>query len=325
MALPDGGQQQQSSFVAPQVLLITAAFFVPIALPSLFGWVNGLLAVPVFLLFALTGDDRLAGRQLFNGILIAAGGALLVKQGILIVFGLSMLPLGYSLYRSSRLQLDAVAAGTRGGIVLALSWFVFWAVYGITAGTNPYANLLLMLDGSFGRIIEIYRNSADLPPDVLYSLEQIVTEIRNFLPKVLPGLLAGSVLITVWLNLVISGSLIQRLRPEQTYWQRYPYWSLPDRVVWLAIGAGLLTLAGRGSLQNTGYCLVIVAAILYFFQGLAVFIHFLDRLKVPAYLRIVLYVILAVQSYGILILSVIGIADIWFDFRRLNRDEQIND
>jgi len=57
---------------------------------------------------------------------------------------------------------------------------------------------------------------------------------------------------------------------------------------------------------------------------MAIFIHLLDRWKVPAYLRIVLYVILAVQSYGLLLLAVIGIADIWMDFRKLAGDTKTN-
>jgi cbb3-type cytochrome oxidase subunit 3 len=57
---------------------------------------------------------------------------------------------------------------------------------------------------------------------------------------------------------------------------------------------------------------------------MAVFIHYLDRWKVPRYLRIILYVILAVQSYGLLLLSMVGVADIWFNFRKMTRDEQAN-
>jgi uncharacterized protein YybS (DUF2232 family) len=117
---------------------------------------------------------------------------------------------------------------------------------------------------------------------------------------------------------------MHRLRPEETTWPQYSRWKLPERLVWIAIVGGILAVIGQGVLKNGGYCLVIISAILYFFQGLAVFIHLLDKWKVPGYLRIVLYVIVAVQSYGMLLLSVLGLADIWFDFRKLNTDEQLN-
>ena len=47
-----------------------------------------------------------------------------------------MLLLGYSLYRSSKRGDDPATAGAKGVVTLGLSWFVFWAVYGIIAGIN---------------------------------------------------------------------------------------------------------------------------------------------------------------------------------------------
>jgi len=324
MVRPDSGQQRGAAFLAVPTLLIAAAFFLPVASPSLFGWMQGLLAVPVFFLFKTTDDEKQATLYIRNGLILAAVGALLVNELVLLVFAMAMLPLGYSLYRSAQQSDNPATAGAKGIITLGLSWFVFWSVYGIIAGMSPYANLLTMLDGSFAQIIEIYRTSSDLPADVLYKLEQVVTEIREFLPRVLPGLLAGSIILTVWLNLVIGNNLLLRLRPDKTPWPRYSRWQLPDKLIWLVIAAAVLSLVGSGTIKNAGYCLVIVSVILYFFQGMAVFIHLLDRWKVPGYLRIVLYVILAVQSYGLLLLAMIGIGDIWIDFRKLANDEKTN-
>lgn len=325
MVRTDSGRQRgAAAFLAVPTLLIAAAFLLPVASPSLFGWMNGLLAVPVFFLFKTTDDERLATLYIRNGLILAAVGALFFKQLVLIVFAMAMLPLGYSLYRSAQQSDDPSTAGAKGIITLGLSWFIFWAVYGIITGMNPYTSLLDMLDGSFSQIIEIYRNSSDLPADMLYKLEQIVTEIREFLPRVLPGLLAGSVIITVWLNQVIGNYLLLRLRPDKAAWPRYCRWRLPDKLVWLVIVAAILSLVGNGTTKSAGYCLVIVSVMLYFFQGMAVFIHFLDRWNVPMYLRIILYVILAVQSYGLLLLAMMGIADIWLDFRKLARDEETN-
>jgi len=324
MLRPDSGRQRGSAYLAVPTLLITFAFFLPVVSPSIFGWMNGLLAVPVFFLFKITDDEKQATLYLRNGLILAAAGALVLNKLALIVFAMAMMPLGYSLYRSAKQSDDPATAGAKGIITLGLSWFVFWSVYGIIAGMNPYASLLTMLDGSFAQIIEIYRTSSDLPADVLYKLEQVVTEIQEFLPRVLPGLLAGSVIITVWLNQIIGNNLLLRLRPDKAAWPRYSRWKLPDKLVWLVIASAALSLVGSGTVKNTGYCLVIVSVILYFFQGMAIFIHLLDRWKVPVYLRIILYLIIAVQSYGLLLLAIIGIADIWLDFRKLARDEETN-
>jgi uncharacterized protein YybS (DUF2232 family) len=324
MAGPEPAGRGVRALSATPALLIAAAFFLPVGVPSLFGWMNGLLAVPVFLLLWKTDNDHQAGLHLRNGLIVAGAGALLLNKLLLIVFSLTMIPPAYSLYRSARRGDDPATAGAKGAITLALSWFVFWAVYGIIAGTNPYAGLLGMLDKSFGAIMELYRGNAELPADVAYNLEQIIGSIRAYLPRVLPGLLAGSVILTIWFNQVIANMLATRLWPEKPPWPKYAAWQLPDKLVWLVIAAAVLSLVGRGTVQDSGYCLAIVAALLYFFQGTTIFAHLLDRWRVPQYLRLILYVILAIQSFGLILLAVIGLADTWLDFRKLGRKEDTN-
>ncbi|RUM39762.1 MAG: hypothetical protein DSY70_05105 [Desulfobulbus sp.] len=324
MAGPEDGHQQDESFLSIQVLLITASFFLPVALPSLLGWMNGLLAVPVFVLLVVSTNTNRAFRQIGRGLFLAIGGALLLNKVVLFAFGLTLLPLGYSLYKSVQQREDPAIAGGKGVIILGGIWFAFWMISGALTGVNPYSTLIASLDESFSRILEIYRNNSELPPDVLLGLEQIVGQIQKFIPKLMPGLLAGSVIITVWLNMVISNRLIPRLVQGKHAWTEYSRWQYPDKLVWLPIIAVILALAGRGQLQNAGYSLVVVSAIVYLFQGLAIFIHFLDKWNVPLLLRYLIYGIFAVQSYGILMLSVLGLADTWFDLRKLNQNEQIN-
>ncbi len=321
MVWPDNGQQKGNQFVSPRTLLITLFFFLPLAIPSLFGWFNGLLAVPVFMFLQTCSDERQAIVEIRNGVVLAGVGALLVNQLPLLVFALAMLPLGYSLHRSYQQEKSPVRAAGTAVIVLALGWFVFWAMYGIIAGINPYSGLLTMLDSSFEQIIKIYQTNSELPADVQFKLELAIGGIRDFLPRILPGLLIGSVIITVWLNMVIGNTLIHRLKPENTVWPQYSCWQLPEKLIWLLITAAVLSLIGAGVLRNIGYCLLIIAVIIYFFQGMAIFIHFLNRWNVPNFFRIILYVVLALQSYGILILAMAGVADIWIDFRKLSQDE----
>jgi uncharacterized protein YybS (DUF2232 family) len=313
-------RQRGTGFLAVPSLLIAAAFFLPIAVPSIFGWMNILLAVPVFFLLQAEENYEKGVRQLRNGILLAAAGAFLIGQIPVLVFSLTMVPLGYSLFLSARRREDPATAGAKGVAVLGLSWFVFWSIYGITTGVHPYASLLAMLDNTFDQIIAIYRQSPDLPTEAAYELEQIIGSARENIPKILPGLLAGSLILTVWLNQVIGSNLLIRLRPENAPWPKYASWQLPDKLVWLVIAAVGLALIGRETVRNTGYCLAIIAAVLYFFQGTAIVVHLLDRWKVPQYVRFILYLIMVVQSYGLLVLSVVGLADIWLNFRKLGQD-----
>lgn len=90
--------ERNGPFLNIRSLLVTLSFFLPTAFPGLVGWLNGLLAVPVFLLLQTADDKKTVGMQIRNGLLLAGLGSLLLGRFSMFLFTLTMLPLGYSLY-----------------------------------------------------------------------------------------------------------------------------------------------------------------------------------------------------------------------------------
>lgn len=305
-----------------EFLLITLFFLLPAAVPPLFAWLNCLLAAPVFVLLQVSEDEKRTAGRMRNGLLAAAAAALLLGQPVLFLFSATMLPLGWILHRSAQRGASPAAAGGAGLAVLGLSWLAFWLLLGLAAGENPYSSLLHQLDSSLARLAEAYRASSEIPEELLRDMELITAELRNvLLPKILPGLLAGTAVFTVWLNMVAGSGILRRLRAERAVWHPYRNWRLPDALIWLLIAAaGLALLGGGDALAQAGYTLGIAAGLLYFFQGAAVFASLLHRWSVPTFWRAVLYFFVAVQGYGVLLLTAAGVADTWADFRRLAQE-----
>ncbi len=295
-------------------LLLTAVFLLPGIAPSYFGWVSGLVAIPVFSILVAYGTGQ-GTLYIRNGALLAIAAAIILNQVPSVLFSLTLVPLGYSFNKSAETSEIEWLTGARACLILGISWLVFWVAYGAVKGINPYMHLLELLDAGFAQTYTYYLTSADLPAENLIQLEQAVTELRALIPKILPGMLMCTVITTVWINLLGSVSLLKRIRPDQLPWKKYSQWRLPDKIVWLAIGAGGLLIIGKGSIGTVALAIVLVCSLLFFFQGLAVFIHLLDKWKVPLYLRIVIYAILVLQSYGLLLLTIVGLTDVWFDFR----------
>lgn len=317
-----GGRQ---AALPAEFLLTALLFLLPAAVPPLFAWLNCLLAAPVFVLLQMSEDEKRTAMRMRNGLLAAAAAALLLGQPVLFLFSATMLPLGWSLHRSARRGASPAAAGGAGLAALCLSWLAFWLLYGLAAGENPYSSLLHQLDSSIARLAEAYRASAELPEELLRDMELITAELRNvLLPKILPGLLAGTAVFTVWLNMVAGSGMLRRLRSERAVWHPYRNWRLPDVLIWLLIAAAVFTLLG-GVFAQAGYTLGIAAGLLYFFQGAAVFASLLHRWSVPAFWRAALYFFIAVQGYGVLLLTAAGVADTWADFRRLAQDGRPDD
>lgn len=301
-------------------LLLAFAFLLPVLAPTLFGWLSGLLAIPVFIMLALYGTAK-GTLVIRNGAILAAACAFILNLLPGTIFSLTLVPLGFSLNKSAEEGDNEIRTGMQGFIVLALSWLLFWVIYGIAQEMNPYTHLLQVLDSGFIQTFEVYGRNSDIPLETQVQLEKLALELREIIPKILPGILACTLLLTVWLNMLCSISLLQKLKPGTVPWKKYSEWRLPERVVWLPIIAGFAWAIGDGIINSAGLSLILVSTLLYFFQGLAVLIFFMDRWKTPLYLKILIYGILIFQSYGLLLLSIAGIADVWIDFRRRHKND----
>lgn len=322
MAAPQS-PQQGTLLLNKQVIMLAAALLLPGLAPSLFGWVSGLLATPVFCFLCLNGQ-RKGTLIIRNSILLAAVAALVLNLLPSLLFSLTLVPLGYSFSTSYSRNNNEIQAGMRGVFVLAVSWLIFWSVYGTFQNIKPYQQLLEVLDTGFAQTYEYYRNSSEIPAESILQLELAINVLRRIIPTILPGILCCTVLITVWINLLFSASLIARLQPEKTPWKKYSQWRLPDKLVWILIAGGIILMFGHEQTSQVGIGIFFTTALLYFFQGLAVFVYMLDKWNIPVYLRAIIYIILILQSYGLILLILAGLADVWLDFRRMQPTDNLN-
>lgn len=320
MTAPDSAGWRGPSFLSRPVLFIAAIYCIPILLPGLFGWLLGVLAVPVAYILTIEGYGR--GMHLLRNSLFLAGAVSIpVGQLELFLFVLTLFPLGYCLYSCDRANKNEAVTGGYSVLVLGISWILFWTVYGMVTGIQPYQHLLDMLDAGFVQAFELYRTNADIPSEMQEKLAAVVVELRTLTPRILPGILCSTVLVTVWMNQVVLNSILLRFHHERTERRPYSEWKLPDQLVWIPIGATVLFLVGEGLLKDLGLNLILIGGLVYFFQGMAVFIHLLARWKVPPYLRILLYFILVVQSYGLVLIALLGIGETWMDLRADKKTE----
>ena len=299
-----------------QTFLCSVLFFLPALIPPLFGWLNGFLAVPVVFLLSSRGAGA-GSLQLQRGLLAAGLAALFTGRIEGFLFSLTLVPLGYSLHRSALAGASPAMSGGRGGLVLLGTWLLFWTVQGMVSGVNPYVHLRESLDTGFRQMLEFAASEeAALTPEMLYGVQQALGEIRETAPRLLPGLLAALVPVTVWLNMVTANSLTGRFRAGGALWDRYATWTLPEHLVWAPIAAVAVLLVSDGMVRDASVWVLLVTGILYFFQGLAVFVALLERWRTPTFLRVLLYLVFILQSYGMLMLAILGLSDVWLNFRR---------
>jgi len=314
------------SFPPGHLLILSGLFFMPALSPPLFGWLSGLLAAPVFHLLTVNGYK--SGIALLRLSLLLAGVGALLTQGVeTFFFSLTLVPLGYTLFTSALAGESAAQSGGKGIVALGLTWAVFWGMYGFVAGTNPYAYLLRVFDVGFQQTLEMYSAPGmGISPELLASLQQVTSSMREFVPKLLPGLLAATVVLTVWINMVVANGLTARWSQTGVLpWGRYSAWRLPEQLVWAPIIGVTLLLISKDTLQHAGGWLTIVSGLLYFFQGLAVVVALLERWKVPVFVRIMLYLVLLIQSYSLVFIAILGLSDVWLNTRQTSEERYNNE
>jgi len=146
-------------------------------------------------------------------------------------------------------------------------------------------------------------------------LESRFRQFKEVVMRFLPGLL-GSVFLTISLsNILVPKIYLAKCLKSEAFAPVFPQWKLPEPMVWVIITAGGLAFLGKGILKVCGGNALLLLSSIYFFQGIAVVAFYFGRLKVPAFIRWITYILLCIQWYGLMLVVVIGLSDVWFNLR----------
>ena len=152
-------------------------------------------------------------------------------------------------------------------------------------------------------------------------LESKLAEVVPMMVQTMPGMFVSCALGISWLNLLISRRYCRMASIELCTPEKLALWKTPEFIVWFAIAGGLMALVPVGDLRVAGINLLIVMGSIYFLQGLAIMAFFFERWRLPFFVKGILYALLFVQQFASMATAVLGLFDIWFDFRKLTRKQ----
>ena len=289
--------------------------------PGRIGVLISLIPLPVFYYLVLLGkkDGTLVIR---NAILIAGGLAIITGALPQLVIPLSLLPLGFVFFHAAQEGKSPIEAGFHGILVLLAIWGIYWILTGLTQNINPYRALVENLDQMLVEAHGIYKESFESVNESGIEVEAAFENMRTAAPKILPGLLLSGVLYTVWMNLSLGNWLLRRKSADLAPWQEFNLWRLPDYLVWGGILGAISAILPTGQLQTIGINILLIWGVLYFLQGLAVLVCQLNKWALPRPLRLIIYLLLCIQAHGMLLLTFIGLIDVWADFRKISADKK---
>ncbi|MDQ6801202.1 MAG: YybS family protein [Acidobacteriota bacterium] len=193
------------------------------------------------------------------------------------------------------------------------------------AGFSPFAEQVTEARADATKLVAALQ-TAGLPADVIAAMRRW-SDIRVFC---LPAFLLISIVIVFVLSLVLFGrlqswrSLLER---RQAAASASPYlfrnFSLPEWLLFAFVIGGLSPLAS-GMPQRVGANLLALVSFLYLLQGLAIFRSFLAAAGAgftSIFLAYVFLGVLTITGISPLVLSIAGLFDSFFDFRKFNRKD----
>jgi uncharacterized protein YybS (DUF2232 family) len=99
-------------------------------------------------------------------------------------------------------------------------------------------------------------------------------------------------------------------------------WKAPEFLIWGLIVSGfVMFIPGVELFRTLAANLLLVFGACYFFQGLAIIAFYLNKNKIPRFVRGVVYLFIVFQQIFTLLVVGLGLFDLWVDFRRLRKQD----
>jgi uncharacterized protein YybS (DUF2232 family) len=316
------GNENNMQAISPSVrkelalgIAATLLFFLSALMIPVMGFMAGIFTpLPTLLTFYRLGAPL--GLWIPGGA-VGLGAILLVFLGMgsSIPYLLEMVSFGLILGAGMRQNWSTERTiGGSGMIVFAAGAVAFWLANGGPEGTLV-AQVENELRQTVAAALEQYGGTSVDRQLIEGSLQQVIPLIV----KLMPGFSLATSILIAWLNVLIARRYCRIHQVALPQWPEWSQWKAPEVLVWVVIGAGFVLLLSDGTLRIVCLNVLIVLSTIYLLQGLAIVAYFSDKWKIPRLLRAFIYGFLLLQQFATLGAVLMGLFDMWFDFRRLSR------
>lgn len=227
----------------------------------------------------------------------------------LALFGIGSLLLPYFLHR--RLPWDKAILYTAAGAAGITA--VIMAITVVMHNVSMSGIVEQVVQAEVDQALLVYRN-AGLAADQLKDMERSIQGMGEFVKNGFYGLYLAILIAIQALTLVILQRV--KVKGERFSGPSFARWRTPPQLIWMLIIGGFMQLVPVSVISMIGWNILLVMFPLYFFQGLAVVHHFLRRKNYPRSVKSMLYLLLLVVNPLPVIVTSVGVFDLWVDFRR---------
>lgn len=218
-----------------------------------------------------------------------------------------------------------------GGLLISLSLLLVFAYVGISK-ISISDQVLTFVTQSFesfkSQNTELLKAGGKEARELAILLENPKEVANDLLKWSFSFLFVGSFLgLWITLFLVLKRSLIWRQTVSYPYTIRdLVHIRLPEHVAWpLIVGLSLFLLGDQlgPAAEVIGGNILACLGVFYFFQGFGVFLDLLTHLKIFGFFRSVMVLLTMMTAWKVLV--IVGVFDVWINFRRFFNNKKEGD
>ena len=302
------------------LVAILALMLLAMQIPSLLVIIGVLIPVPLIFIYVLLGRrPGIILLALVFAVLFTLMGA---KQAVLFFTEYAVLAGVMAETIRFRLPFDkCILFSTLVSAALSITLLLFVFTDREATLTEFFQN---QIEGHFTQSIEVLKKMGDKPEEVL-AMQEFADKASSSLAQSYPSFIILGSFITALINYYVVRFLWRRLYSYDLFHHaQFSGWTVPDQAIWVLIGSGAMFLLTDNILGAIGLNLLLMALIVYFFQGLSIIIYFLESRNVPVFFWVLIFFVIIFQPLLIGASIGLGVFDIWMDMRKIRASGEQN-
>jgi uncharacterized protein YybS (DUF2232 family) len=205
--------------------------------------------------------------------------------------------------------------------IAGFSSFIVSLAYFKTSGHILQVLQKSFLD-SFHLFMGNYLKNSPTPisPSDMILIKQMEPQLFQAFLAILPGFLLSGIILTAFVQVSVVDEFLLR-KSTLTTRKGISRWYLPDYLVFVFI-IGLVLVAIPNDLSRTlGVNLLLIVGAIYIAQGAGVITSYTKSRSFGLWFWIVTSAFILIQPLILVMLSIVGILDVWMDFRKLRPEK----
>jgi uncharacterized protein YybS (DUF2232 family) len=204
-----------------------------------------------------------------------------------------------------------------GTICMLIIGAVILGIIGLSRNMGPLALILDYFQHNVKETVQSYETMGWDQEKILQFQEYLKILIK-VITMIYPALMIVGTGFVVWINIVISRPLFRLVNLDYPHFGPMDRWRAPELMVWGVIAAGFSLFLSIPVLRLIAINGLIVMLTIYVFHGLSILLFFLNKYRVPSWVRIGIYFLIFFQQIFLIVLAMAGLFDQWVDFRKIH-------